>query len=225
MNRLSPIVAVGDPRLKQQIHHAIGLSPDFPLLPIVLPVATGPAARNWGRRLVILGSQELSRYRLKNPARLNLLMRHACIVVVLHSYDAGKILEAVRNADGLIFYEVNLGRMRLIAELAASGYLALPAALSAMIMNRSLRRELLQTLSSAESRVLGLLGRGSSNRTIGELLELDEGRTKYLIRSLFRKLHLQNRTQAAVFARDVLNDVSTKPHEKYWDESPTQYPI
>lgn len=208
MNRPKPLVAVGDPRLKRQIQHAIGLSPDFYHHPFFLPTAAGSVLRNWGRPLVILGAQDLSRYRAKNPARLKFLKRHACIIVVLQSFDAGPILEAIRTADGLIFYEVNLGRMRLIAELAESGYLAIPATLSAMMMNRNLRRELLQSLSTAESRVLGLLGRGSSNRMIGELLQLDEGRTKYLIRSVFKKLQLQNRTQAAVFARDVLHGMS-----------------
>lgn len=213
MNRPSPIVAIGDPRLKQQIQHAIGFTPDLPLYPIFLPAPAGPELRDRGRRLVILGTHELSRYRAKNPTRLKILKRHACVIVVLQSYEAGKILEAVRFADGLIFHGVNLGRLRLIAELAHSGYLALPAALSSMIMNKSLRRELLQTLSTAESRVLGLLGLGSSNRTIGELLQLDEGRTKYLIRSVFKKLHLQNRTQAAVFARDILSGVPGMSHE------------
>ena len=212
MNGSRPLVAIGDPRLKQQIRHAIGVSPDLQHNPFFLPVSRsgGPS---WSRRLVIIGSQELARYRTKNPARLSFLKRHACLIVVLQSYEAGKILEAVRIADGLVFHEVNLGRMRLIAELAESGYVAIPSALTSMLMNKSLRRELLQSLSAVENRVLSLLGRGSSNRMIGEALQLDEGRTKYLIRSVFKKLHLQNRTQAAVFARDVLNIATDSIHD------------
>jgi two-component system nitrate/nitrite response regulator NarL len=203
MSGPKPLVAVGDPRLKQQIHQTIGFSSD--LHPgLFLTAGSGAAQRARERPLVILGSQELSRYRTRNPRRLNVLKRHACLIVVLQSYDAGKILEAVRLADGLVFHDVNLGRMRLIADLAGSGYVAIPSTLTAMLMTRGLRRELLQSLNTVESRVLGLLGRGSSNRMIGEALQLDEGRTKYLIRSVFKKLHLQNRTQAAVFARDVL---------------------
>ena len=212
MNGSRPLVAIGDPRLKQQIRHAIGLSPDLHHYPFFLP-ASASAGRNWGRRLVIVGSQELARYRAKNPARLEVLKRHACLIVVLSSYEAGKVLEAVKVADGLVFHEVNLDRMRLIAQLAESGYVAIPSALASMLMNKSLRRELLQSLSATENRVLSLLGRGSSNRIIGEALQLDEGRTKYLIRSVFKKLHLQNRTQAAVFARDVLHASSESAHE------------
>ena len=205
MNRTRPFVAVGEPRLKQQIQHAIGLSPDFNRHAFFLPQSARAARHNWGRPIVVLGSRELARYRLKNPTRLNRLKRLSCVIVVLENFEAAKILEAVRVADGLIFYEVNVGRMRLIAQLAANGYLAIPAALSTMMMSKNLRRELLHSLTTSESRVLGLLGRGSSNRTIGEMLQLDEGRTKYLIRSVFKKLQLQNRTQAAVFARDILN--------------------
>lgn len=212
MNGSRPLVAIGDPRLKQQIRHAIGLSPDLHHHAFFLPASARAGQKD--RRLVIVGSQELARYRSKNPARLELLKRKACLIVVLQSYEAGKILEAARVADGLVFHEVNLGRMRLIAELAESGYVAIPSTLTAMLMNKSLRRELLQSLSSVESRVLGLLGRGSSNRMIGEALDLDEGRTKYLIRSVFKKLHLQNRTQAAVFARDVLH-ATPSAHEDW----------
>jgi len=214
MNGSRPLVAIGDPRLKQQIRHAIGLSPDLRHYPFFLPAGSASSKQpGWERRLVIVGSQELARYRAKNPARLNLLKRRACLIVVLENYEAGKILEAVKIADGLVFHEVNLGRMRLIAELAESGYVAIPPALTAMLMNKSLRRELLQSLTNVENRVLSLLGHGSSNRVIGETLQLDEGRTKYLIRSVFKKLHLQNRTQAAVFARDVLNGLPESPHE------------
>lgn len=212
MDQSKPIVAVGNLHLKQQIQHAIGLSPDFHLHSFFLPATARPILRHSGKRLVILDSHELSRYRTKNPARLKLFKRHACVVVVLKNYEAGDILEALKIADGLIFCEVNLSRTWLIAELAESGYLALPAALSAMLLSKGLRHELLHSLNTSESRVLGLLGRGSSNRMIGELLQLDEGRTKYLIRSVFKKLRLQNRTQAAVFARDVLIGASVNPH-------------
>ena len=49
------------------------------------------------------------------------------------------------------------------------------------------------------------------------MLQLDEGRTKYLIRSVFKKLQLQNRTQAAVFARDILNTPAVKSFETSGD--------
>jgi DNA-binding NarL/FixJ family response regulator len=197
-----PLVAVGDRQLKRQISLAIERashsdallqSPFLPAIP-----------RRHQRRLVILSSHELTRYKAKNPLRLNRLKRRACLVVVVQHQEARKILEAIQVADGLVFREVNLHRLPLIAGLAESGYVAIPSPLASQLVNRGLRRELLQSLSGIERRVLAMLGSGSSNRMIGATLDIDEGRTKYLIRSVFKKLHLQNRTQAAVFARDTL---------------------
>jgi DNA-binding NarL/FixJ family response regulator len=198
-------VAVGDRQLQRQIRLAVGI-PSESGAAITWhngAAATGLKSR---RRLVILSSQELSRYRSRNPARLNFLKAHACVIVVVQQPEAGKILEAIRIADGLVFRDMNLHRLGMIADLADSGYVAIPPPLAGQLLNRGIRRELVLTLNGLEHRVLGLLGRGSSNRMISQTLGLDEGRTKYLIRSVFKKLHLQNRTQAAVFARDVMHE-------------------
>lgn len=198
------LVAVGDRQLKRQIAVAMGAAPSRGFDPA--RQAGGPAAPKSRRRLVILSSHELSRYKARSPARLIFLKKRACLVVVVQQQEAGKILEAIRLADGLVFRDINFDRLAMIAELAESGYLAFPSALAGQLMNRGLRRELVLSLNPLEHRVLTMLGRGSPNRAISEALRLDEGRTKYLIRSVFKKLHLQNRTQAAVFARDVIVD-------------------
>lgn len=200
-----PLVAVGDRQLKLQVALAIG-APDSRS---ARPYDARSTSRRANRRLVILSSQELSRYKARSPARLNFLKKRACLIVIVQQQEAGKILEAIRVADGLVFRDINLDRLGMIADLAESGYLAIPSALAGQLMNRGLRRELVLALNVLEHRVLSMLGRGSTNRVISEALGLDEGRTKYLIRSVFKKLHLQNRTQAAVFARDVITD---SPH-------------
>jgi DNA-binding NarL/FixJ family response regulator len=201
MDRPRPLVATGDRQLKRQINLAMETAPDHAVAESSRPLR-GKRAR---RRLVILSSQELTRYKAKNPTRLRVIKQQACLVIVVQHQETRKILDAIQVADGLVFREVNLQHLQLIAELAESGYVAIPSLLASQLVNKGLRRELLQSLSSLEHRVLTMLGRGSSNRIIGAALNIDEGRTKYLIRSVFKKLHLQNRTQAAVFARDVLS--------------------
>lgn len=192
-----PLVAIGDRQLKRQISLAMEAASDP-------DVAQPSPTKRSRRRLVILSSQELTRYKAKNPIRLSLIKQRACLVVVVQHQETRKILDAIQVADGLVFREANLQHLQLIADLAESGYVAIPSLLASQLVNKGLRRELLQSLSVLEHRVLAMLGRGSSNRVIGAALNIDEGRTKYLIRSVFKKLHLQNRTQAAVFARDVL---------------------
>lgn len=200
-----PLVAVGDLQLKRQITLAIGAASDWGSARDGrhARVSTAPKSR---RRLVILSSQELSRYKARSPARLNFLRKRACVVVIVQQQEAGKILEAIRMADGLVFRDINFDRLMMIADLAENGYVAIPSSLAGQLMSRGLRRELVLSLNVLEHRVLSMLGRGSPNRAISESLGLDEGRTKYLIRSVFKKLHLQNRTQAAVFAREVIID-------------------
>jgi DNA-binding NarL/FixJ family response regulator len=200
-----PLVAVGDRQLKRQIALVIGAAADRDPAPAWRYAGTSTALKS-RRRLVILSSQELSRYKMRSPARLTFLKKRACVVVIVQQQEAGKILEAIRVADGLVFRDINFDRLVMISDLAQSGYVAIPSALAGQLMNRGLRRELVLSLNGLEHRVLSMLGRGSPNRAISESLGLDEGRTKYLIRSVFKKLHLQNRTQAAVFARDVVID-------------------
>lgn len=198
------LVAVGDRQLKRQITLAMGAASSRGS--DSARCRAGAPAPKPRRRLVILSSQEVSRYKARSPARLIFLKKRACVIVIVQQQEAGKILEAIRVADGLVFRDINFDRLVMIADLAESGYLAFPSAMTGQLMNRGLRRELVQSLNPLEHRVLAMLGRGSPNRAISETLSLDEGRTKYLIRSVFKKLHLQNRTQAAVFARDVIID-------------------
>lgn len=212
MSGSRPLVAVGDLHLRRQIGHAIGVSAEAEQS-AVAAVANAGTRRRPRRRVIILSSTEVTRYKAKNPTHLKFVKRRACLVVAVQQYDPGKILEAMRVADGLVFCELNLDRLPLITDLAESGYVAIPSPLASSLMNRGLRRELMQDLSSMETRVLDMLGRGSSNRKIGEALGLDEGRTKYLIRAVFKKLHLQNRTQAAVFAREVFRDEAPSAHD------------
>jgi DNA-binding CsgD family transcriptional regulator len=207
MSGTKPLIVVGDQQLKRQIALAMVGAPDgYSALPSRV---SGLSSRlRSRRRLVIVSSQELSRYKARSPARLTFLEKRACVIVVVEQQEAGKILEAIRIADGLVFRDINLDCLAMIAALAQFGYVAIPSALTGQVMNRGLRRELVLSLNVLEHRVLTMLGRGSPNRAISESLGLDEGRTKYLIRSVFKKLHLQNRTQAAVFARDVIADLA-----------------
>lgn len=57
----------------------------------------------------------------------------------------------------------------------------------------------LEALSAQEKRVLGLIGRGLTNRQIGEELFLAEKTVKNYVSSILAKLGFERRTQAAVY--------------------------
>ena len=59
----------------------------------------------------------------------------------------------------------------------------------------------IETLTSREGEVLGLLARGYSNREIAEQLVLTEGTVKNHVSNILGKLQAENRTQAADIAR------------------------
>ena len=57
-------------------------------------------------------------------------------------------------------------------------------------------------LTEREREILGYLGRGDSNREIGEALYITEGTVKNHVSSILSKLGLRDRTQAALWARE-----------------------
>ena len=59
-------------------------------------------------------------------------------------------------------------------------------------------------LNAREMDVLDRLAMGMSNKRISRDLELSEATVKLAIKSIFRKMHVKNRTQAALIARDKI---------------------
>ena len=59
------------------------------------------------------------------------------------------------------------------------------------------------TLTSRELAVLSLVAAGRSNREIGAALAITEGTVKAHLQRMYRKMHVANRTQAAVLHRKV----------------------
>ncbi|HEX9987308.1 MAG TPA: response regulator transcription factor [Chloroflexia bacterium] len=62
-----------------------------------------------------------------------------------------------------------------------------------------------EALTPREKEVLALLARGMTNREIAENLYIEECTVEHHVHSIFRKLRVRNRTQAATYAiRNVL---------------------
>ena len=67
------------------------------------------------------------------------------------------------------------------------------------------REDRMTALTDRERQVLQLLGEGLSNREIAERLHLRVKSVKNYVTALLAKLHLANRTQAAVLATQLRN--------------------
>lgn len=59
-------------------------------------------------------------------------------------------------------------------------------------------------LSKREEDILRLVAEGKSNKEVGLLLNLQEKTVKHYMTSILQKLHVRNRTEAAVLAREHL---------------------
>lgn len=197
MSWTRPLIAVGDRQLERRIRRAFhalanrenGNSPH----------ASASRASS-ARRIAVLGSRKLSELQWKQPTRLQFLQERTWLVVALEDHDPGRVLDALRLGEGFIFSHERSALLPLIISLARMGYCVIPPSLVPTLARGQLRLELLRLLNPGQAKALRLLSLGLTNESIARALHLDQARTKYLIRSMLRTLHLRNRTQAAVFA-------------------------
>ena len=112
---------------------------------------------------------------------------------------AGYVLKQIRGTD-------LVGAVRTIA----SGRSLLDPEAASRVMRRmrdqAQRSDPLSGLTDQERRILELIGEGLTNRQIGERLFLAEKTVKNYVSSLFAKLGMERRTQAAAYAARVFDD-------------------
>ena len=79
--------------------------------------------------------------------------------------------------------------------------------LNSKMIERDIDKEKLKLLTKREVEVLKLMASGACNKEIGEKLSISERTVKNHISSIFRKIDVADRTQAAIFAikNDLIN--------------------
>ena len=60
----------------------------------------------------------------------------------------------------------------------------------------------LDDLSKREEDILSLVAEGKSNKEVGRALDLQEKTVKHYMTTILQKLHVRNRVEAAVMARE-----------------------
>jgi two-component system nitrate/nitrite response regulator NarL len=106
---------------------------------------------------------------------------------VLKGVTAAALIETVRNvhAGGSYFSPGLAGRV-----------------LSAMRANNACDSDPFVSLTKREEQILRLVARGAQNREIGEELGLQEATIKHYMTNILQKLHVRNRVEAAILARE-----------------------
>jgi two-component system response regulator DevR len=168
----------------EAIEAAAELKPDIVLLDIKLPDGSG-----------FIACREMLK---KDPALK---------VLVLTSFNSDNfIYEAVTSgAQGYLMKEIDpLGLISAIKEMIAGRSILSPnitAGVMRMMRGRDKqgqpRANSLDVLSAQERRVLALVSEGKTNKQIGDDLKLSDNTVKNYLSSVFDKLQVRRRSQAA----------------------------
>jgi DNA-binding NarL/FixJ family response regulator len=169
------------------VAQAAALKPDVILMDLVMPGLSGLEA--------------LRRMRAEQPTcRILVLTSFAedqNVVTAMQAGAAGYLLKDILKADLIAAIERVLRDEPALhpeAQRKLIDHLTRPA-----LASSDLEAELAH-LTDRERDVLRLIAQGHSNRQIGEALHITEGTVKGHVSNILSKLHLQDRTQAALFA-------------------------
>ncbi len=122
------------------------------------------------------------------------------VVLLIRSPEFLDSIGFLEFADGVIFADATIERVRDILQLSKSGYSILPSAAVMDIVTDRLRCDTLQRLSPIELNILDQVRLAKTNRAIARSLGLTEANVKTKVRAILKALKFQNRTEAAVFA-------------------------
>ena len=203
------VVVVSDPSLRNQIRNR--LSRDVRYRVEMANSAASPHLpfTTRGADAVLLGLSEILSLGRRKSKLLDDLRRYSKVLLMLRRSELVQSLEIASRCDGFIFIDLNMERLAEIIDLALWGYCMIPPTILSELTSHQLRLDLIQELRRDELQVLALLGRGMTNRSISEQIGLPESTVKNIVRSVLKKLHFRNRTEAAVFA--FVHRISIQP--------------
>jgi DNA-binding NarL/FixJ family response regulator len=167
------------------------LKPDVVLMDLRMPVLDGVAAT---RRITEQYPQ--------------------CRVIVLTTFDDSEmVFEGLRaGAVGYLLKDASSEKLFEAVRAAARGESFLSPSVAAKVVSEFARlsrrtaagsEALIEPLTDRELEVLRLVGTGATNKQIGRALMIAEGTVKNHLTSVYGKLGVSDRTQAALKAREL----------------------
>jgi DNA-binding NarL/FixJ family response regulator len=176
---------------EEAVELATRLRPDVVLMDLRMPVLDGVAAT---RRI---GEN-----------------RPECRVIVLTTFDDDEaVFEGLRaGAVGYLLKDASSKKLFEAVRAAARGESFLSPSVAAKVVSEFTRlsqrtathaEELVEPLTERELEVLRLVGTGATNKKIAQKLVIAEGTVKNHLTSVYGKLAVSDRTQAALKAREL----------------------
>jgi two-component system, NarL family, response regulator DevR len=163
------------------VEAAAQLTPDVVLLDIRLPDGTGLDA--------------CRQIRKRSPGTRVLMLTSVV--------DESVVDDAIRaGAHGYLLKEIDgRGLVSAVRDVAAGKSILDPAITARVLQafkSAGIGRDVLAVLSPQEKRVLALIAEGHTNKEVGAKLELSEKTVKNYLSTIFDKLHVTRRAEAAV---------------------------
>ncbi len=167
----------------QAVEQAARLLPDVVLMDLSMPVMDGVEAT---RR--VLASTPGTK------------------VVILTSFsDAGKVTDALgAGAIGYLLKDSEPEQLLAGVRAAADGHAPLDPKVAKVLLPGARPARAEESLSARELQVLRLVAKGLANKQIGRQLGITERTVKAHLGHVFRQLGVEDRTSAALWARDHL---------------------
>lgn len=138
----------------------------------------------------------------KIPVKVLILTVHNEVEYLLKAVDIG--------IDGYLLKDSSYDELKETIDVVISGntYIqpSLLPALNESMEDYALDKEKIEWLTKRELDVLQLISKGCSNKKISDELTISERTVKNHISHIFRKINVEDRTQAAVFA--IRNKIS-----------------
>jgi two-component system, NarL family, nitrate/nitrite response regulator NarL len=143
------------------------------------------------------------------------------IVVLTESIRVDRLADALSvGIDGYLLKNMSADALHQSLRLVLLGEKVFPTDLAHLLTNGriTLRSDTgqighLNGLSGREMQILGCLLKGAQNKQIAQELKIADSTVKVHIKAILKKIHVQNRTQAAIWAlnhgmvRDAGNEV------------------
>jgi DNA-binding NarL/FixJ family response regulator len=127
-------------------------------------------------------------------------------VVILTSFsDAGKVTDALgAGAIGYLLKDSEPEQLLAGVRAAADGHAPLDPKVAKVLLPGARPARAEESLSARELQVLRLVAKGLANKQIGRQLGITERTVKAHLSHVFRQLGVEDRTSAALWARDHL---------------------
>lgn len=151
---------------------------------------------------LVIWQRPLRRMSHRAPGEIARWARRMPLILALEPGEIAPLGDTAHLVNGIVFPALNLHRLDAILRVARAGYLLLPGTIDRLDTDRFASYPLARAgVTGTERQVLAALADGLTNRQIAQRLRLSETAIKRLVHEALRKLHFDNRTQAAIFAR------------------------